>query len=75
MSVGVSGCDETQQIPEAPNIVRRWAVFSLCGRLVGHFLVSDWLCVARGVLKRKASTITKGWDDEREGQLAAAYDI
>ena len=30
-------------VPDAPYIVKRRAVFSLCGRLVGHFPVCGWL--------------------------------
>ena len=56
-------------VPDAPNIVTRWAVFSLCGRLVGHFPVCGWLRVACGVLKRRASLVTKGWDDETRENL------
>ena len=56
-------------VPDAPNIVTRQAVFSLCGRLVGHFPVCGWLCVACEVLKRRASSVTKGWDDEMGDNL------
>ena len=56
-------------VPDAPNIVMQWAVFSLCGRLVGHFLVCSWLHVACKVLKERASSITKGWDDETRDNL------
>ena len=56
-------------VPDAPNIVTRRAVFSLCERLVGHFLVCGWFRMARGVLKRKTSLVTKGWDDETRDNL------
>ena len=36
----------------------------MCGRLVGHLPVCGWLCVACGIHKRQASSVTKGWDDE-----------
>ena len=39
-------------------------IFSLCGKLVGHFPVCGWLRVACSILKRRASAVTKGWDDE-----------
>ena len=57
------------RVPDAPDIVTRRAVFSLCGRLVGHFPVCGWLRVACGVLKRRASSVTKGWDDETRDNL------
>ena len=56
-------------VPDAPDILTRRAVFSLCGRLVGHFQVCGWLRVACGVLKRRASSVTKGWDDETRDNL------
>ena len=49
-------------VPDTPDIVMQWAVFSLCRRLVGHFPVCGWLG-HKGL----------GWWDK--GQLAAAYDI
>ena len=51
-------------VPEAPSVVTRRTVFSLCGRLVGHLPVCGWLRVACGILRRRASSVTKGWDDE-----------
>ena len=56
-------------VPDAPDIVTRRPVFSLCGRLLGHFLVCCWLHVVCGVLKRRASSVTKGWDDETRDNL------
>ena len=56
-------------VPDAPDIVMRWAVFSLCERLVGHFLVCGWLREACGVLKRRASSVTKGLHDEARDNL------
>ena len=56
-------------VPDAPEIVTRRAVFSSCGKLVGHFSVCGWLRVDCGVLKRKASLVTKGWDDETRDNL------
>ena len=57
------------RVPDTPNIVMQRAAFSLCGRLVGHFLVSGWLHVAYGVLKKRASSVTKGWNDEMTDNL------
>ena len=51
-------------VPEVPSVVTWRTVFSLCGRLVGHLLVCSWLRVTCGILKRRASSVTKGWDDE-----------
>ncbi|XP_065651146.1 uncharacterized protein LOC136079341 [Hydra vulgaris] len=42
----------------------RRVVFSICGQLVGHLPVCGWLRVIRSLLKRKAVSLTKGWDDE-----------
>ena len=56
-------------VPDAPDIVTRRAVFSLCGRLVGHSPMCGWLHVACGLLKRRASSVTKGWDDETRDNL------
>ena len=56
-------------VPDSPDIVTRCAVFSLCGRLVGNFPVCGWLPVACGELKRRASSVTKGWDDETRDNL------
>ena len=38
-------------------------VFSMCGKLVGHFPVYGWLCMIAGVSKRHVTAVTKGWDD------------
>ena len=56
-------------VPDAADIVLRVAVFSLCRRLVRHFLVCGLLCVACGVLKRRVSSVTKGWDDATRDNL------
>ena len=56
-------------VPDAPDIVTQWTVFSLCRRLVRHFLVYGWLRVACGVFKRRASSVTKGWDNKTRDNL------
>ena len=56
-------------VPDTPDIVTRQAVFSLCGRLVGHFPECGWLRVACRVLKRRASSVTKSWDNEMRDSL------
>ena len=49
-------------IPDAPKMMTRRNVFSLCGKLVGHFPVCGWLRAATGVIKRRANAVTKNWD-------------
>ena len=56
-------------LPEVPDVLTRRCVFSLCGILVGHLLVCGWLHVATGIMKRRASMVTKGWDDESADAL------
>ena len=51
------------QIPEIPDGLTRWHVFSLCGKLVGHFPVCGWLRVAIAFIKHLATAVTKGWND------------
>ena len=52
------------KIPDMPRVVTRQNIFSLCGKLVGHLPVGGWLCVAVAFIKRRASEVTTGWDDE-----------
>ena len=49
---------------KSPCIVTCWHIFSLCGKLVGHFTVCSWLRVATAFIKRRANVLTKNWDDE-----------
>ena len=51
------------EIPEISNRLTRRRIFSLCGKLVGHFPVCGWLRVAVAFIKRLATAVTKGWDD------------
>ena len=51
------------QIPEIPDGLTRWCIFSLCRKLVGHSPVCGWLRVAVAFIKRLAMLVTKGWDD------------
>ena len=51
---------EVQDVPEE---VTRRDVFSLCGKLVGHYPVCGWLRVAAAFVKRRASQATERWDD------------
>ena len=50
--------------PKVPNVLTRRAVFSVCGRLTGHFPVCGWLHVAAAFVKRRANAVTTRWDDE-----------
>lgn len=50
-------------IPEVPDIVTWWTVFSLRGRILGHFPLCEWFCVACGIINKRASLDTKSWDD------------
>ena len=56
-------------VPDVPCVSTWQTVFSLCGRLVGHLPVCGWLRVACRILKRKASSVTKGWDDKTRDAL------
>ena len=56
-------------VPDVLSIITRRTVFSLCGRLVGHLLVCSWLHMACGILKRRAISVTKGWDDKTRDTL------
>ena len=58
-------------VPEVPDVFTRRAVFSLCGKLVGHLPERGWTRAATGTIKRRASvvTVTKGWDDETTDDL------
>ena len=51
-------------VPEVPSVFTRQTVFSLCKRLVRYLPVCGWLHVACRILKRQASSITKGSDNE-----------
>ena len=42
----------------------RRSVFSVCGKLVGHFPVCGWLRVAMVAIKRRATSVSSGWDNE-----------
>ena len=46
--------------PKVPNVLTRRAVFSVCGRLTGHFPVCGWLRVAAALVKQRANAMTTG---------------
>lgn len=37
-------------------------MFSLCGKIVGHFPIYSWLRVATAFIKQQASAVAKRWD-------------
>ena len=49
-------CDSER--PKVSNVLTRRAVFSVCGRLTGHFPVCGWLRVAAAFVKRRANAVT-----------------
>lgn len=46
-----------------PERLTRRSVFAWCGRVVAHVPVCDWLRPAAAWIKRRANTVTQGWDD------------
>ena len=48
---------------EVATKMTRREVYSLCGKLIGHYPVCGWLRAAVGYLKRRASLSTERWDD------------
>ena len=51
-------------VPGVPSNITRWSVFSVCGKLVDHYPMCGWLRVAVAAIKRHATSISSGWDDE-----------
>ena len=51
-------------VPGVPSNVMRWSVFSVCGKLVGHYPVCGWLRLAVVAIKQRTTSISSGWDDE-----------
>ena len=49
---------------QSKNTSRVGAFFSVCGKLVGHFPMCGWLRVVVAAIKRHATSILLGWDDE-----------
>lgn len=54
---------QKSKVPEAPSIITQ-SIFSLCKKLVSHFLVCSWLRVVTALLKWYMSVVTKGWDNK-----------
>lgn len=51
------------RIDEIPDHLSRRTVFSLCGKLLGHYPVCSWLRVATAFIKRRANAVTQSWDE------------
>ena len=52
-----------------PSILTYHVIFSVCGKLTGHFPVCGWLLVATAFVKRRVNALTIGWDDEIKDPL------
>ena len=57
------------ECPKVPNVLTRRAIFSVCGRLIGHFPVCSWFLVAAVFVKWRANAVTTGWDDETQDTM------
>ena len=70
LGLRVSGSEEGLRwrrggdVPGVPSNVTRLSVFSVCGKLVGHYPMCGWLRVPVATIKRRATSILLGWDDE-----------
>lgn len=51
------------EVENAPSKLTRRAVFSFCGKLVGHYPVCGWLRVAAAFIKRRANDLSERWDE------------
>ena len=51
------------ELPMLPDILTRWSIFSLCGKLTGHLPVCGWLRIATAFGRWRANSVTAGWDD------------
>ena len=45
------------EIPEVGEVLSRRELYSVCGRLVGHYPIAGWLRVACSYIKRKAAGV------------------
>ena len=61
---GVQHWKRGNEAPHLPHDVTLLNIFSWCGNLIGHLPVGGWLRVAVAFIKRRASEVTTGWDDE-----------
>lgn len=51
-------------LPPLPNMLTCQSIFSLCWKLTGYLPVCGWLQVTTAIIKRHASFVMTGWDDE-----------
>ena len=49
------------EIPEIEGEISRWELFSICGKLLGHYPVAGWLRLACNYVIRRASGVD--WED------------
>ena len=63
---GTLRCKRGSGIPDVPEVVTHQSIFSLCGKLIRHLPVCRWLWAPTGMIKRRANTVTRGWDDTTE---------
>ena len=49
------------EIPAIEGEISRRELFSICGKLLGHYLVAGWLQLACSYVKRRASGVD--WED------------
>ena len=49
-------------VPEVPEALTRRELFSICGKMVGHYPVAGWLRIACSYIKREANG--SAWDEE-----------
>ena len=55
---------EGNEVQTVPQVLTRRSVFSFCEKLLGPFAGVKWLRVAASFIKRRATNVTRGWDDE-----------
>lgn len=58
---GVLNFSRGNEVPHVPDRLVRRSLFSICGKLVGHYPIAGWLRVACSYVKRTAEG--SGWDD------------
>ena len=67
---GVLKFGRANVIPEIGNKITRRELFSICGKLVGHYPVASWLRIACSYIKRQAEG--SRWEDD-VGPLTTQY--
>ena len=51
-------------VMEVPPVITCRSTFSVCGKLVGHFPICVWLKVVVAAIKRCATSVSLGWNNE-----------